>query len=91
MVSRRGPGPWCGTVNGYSNHKCRCNACREAWADYFIRVRDERAARGSLRADGTEPPHGDDNTYGNYRCRCTPCRTAHAAATKARRARQVLT
>ena len=26
-----GPGPWCGTAGGYSNHKCKCDACREAW------------------------------------------------------------
>ena len=25
-----GPGPWCGTPGGYSNHKCRCVACRSA-------------------------------------------------------------
>lgn len=27
---RRGPGPWCGTSGGYSNHRCRCDACTAA-------------------------------------------------------------
>lgn len=26
-----GPGPWCGTVGGYTHHRCRCLRCREAW------------------------------------------------------------
>ena len=30
-----GPGPWCGTTGGYTNHKCRCNRCRAAWNAYM--------------------------------------------------------
>lgn len=29
-----GPERWHGTINGYTNHKCRCWACRECWATY---------------------------------------------------------
>jgi hypothetical protein len=25
---------WHATVNGYTNHKCRCQPCTEAWATY---------------------------------------------------------
>lgn len=25
-----GPGPWCGTSNGYRNHRCKCDKCK-AW------------------------------------------------------------
>lgn len=28
-----GVGPWCGTPNGYTNHSCRCDQCRAAWAN----------------------------------------------------------
>jgi hypothetical protein len=35
MPSRRlGPGPWCGTEDGYVNHACRCDPCRWAHASY---------------------------------------------------------
>jgi len=29
----------CGTPSRYSNHKCRCDACREAWAKYMAERR----------------------------------------------------
>lgn len=28
--TRYGPGPWCGTSSGYTNHGCRCDDCK-AW------------------------------------------------------------
>lgn len=28
-----------GTTNGYVNHKCRCDLCRRAWADYMRDLR----------------------------------------------------
>jgi hypothetical protein len=31
-----------GTINGYTNHKCKCAHCRGAWAKY---LREYRAAR----------------------------------------------
>jgi uncharacterized protein YgiB involved in biofilm formation len=42
----KGPGPWCGTAGGYSNHKCKCDACTTAWADarrdYMARNPEQR-------------------------------------------------
>ena len=32
-----------GTVNGYNNLRCRCDKCRQAWAEY-IRERRAKAA-----------------------------------------------
>ena len=37
------PEPWHGTVNGYTNRKCRCELCKRAWADYHASRR--KAAR----------------------------------------------
>jgi hypothetical protein len=38
-----------GTVNAYNNLKCRCGACRKAWADYFReRGRQHRRNRQAL-------------------------------------------
>jgi hypothetical protein len=31
----KGPGPWCGTAGGYTNHHCRCARCRAANARAF--------------------------------------------------------
>jgi hypothetical protein len=31
----KGPGPWCGTPGGYTNHACRCTRCRAANAAAF--------------------------------------------------------
>jgi hypothetical protein len=33
----RGSGPWCGTVGGYTNHGCRCDACGAAKHDDWDR------------------------------------------------------
>jgi hypothetical protein len=44
----KGPGPWCGTPGGYSNHACKCDACKEAWRlarlDYMARNPHQREA-----------------------------------------------
>ncbi len=38
-----------GTVNAYNNLKCRCSACRKAWADYYRgRNRQHRQRRQAL-------------------------------------------
>lgn len=34
-----------GTVNGYTNHKCRCDECRSAWATYVRTYRDSNRER----------------------------------------------
>lgn len=66
-----------GTVNGYSNLKCRCADCRSAWADYMWLRRRERHAKG-VPAD----IHGKYTTYYNYMCRCDECKRAHVAYRK---------
>lgn len=74
-----------GTVNGYSNLKCRCQPCRDAWADYVYRRRQERTR---LAAEGKIPrwvEHGKATTYCNWRCKCRPCMNAHNADNQARR------
>src|SRR5271165_7010280 len=42
-------GKWHGTTDGYSNHDCRCDDCRTAWAAY---TRKRRRERKQLHADG---------------------------------------
>lgn len=34
-----------GTPNGYGNHRCRCDRCREAWRDYQRDWQRRRRAR----------------------------------------------
>lgn len=65
--------PWHGTRGGYTNHHCRCDACRAALAQAV------RVARARRKAAPTpDYVHGTTNGYSNYGCRCTACRTAHA-------------
>jgi hypothetical protein len=61
-----------GTLNGYSNLHCRCDACRGAWADYCYDLRQNRLGR-LWKAD---VEHGNANTYSNWGCRCRPCTEA---------------
>jgi hypothetical protein len=60
-----------GTLNGYSNLKCRCQPCREAWASYCQR---RKAARPPLPPD--DPRHGLPTSYANWKCRCPKCTEA---------------
>lgn len=62
-----------GSVNGYTNHGCRCERCRAAEARRQKRWR----ASVSLRPD--DPQHGTNNGYTNYGCRCPRCSAAHKA------------
>lgn len=39
-----GPGPWCGTAGGYSNHQCRCKSCTDAWAVAHLKYMHANAA-----------------------------------------------
>jgi hypothetical protein len=70
-ISDRPDDPRHGTVNGYNNLKCRCQACRAAWG---ARTKLRRAAR-TLSPD--DPRHGKVTTYWNYSCRCPACTEAH--------------
>lgn len=60
-----------GTVNGYKNWKCRCDACRLASAaehrEYMRRLREAGRVLGE---------HGSAIAY-ETGCRCDTCRLAH--------------
>ena len=76
-----------GTPAEYTNHKCRCDECRDAWRVYMKRIRDERKAsletgvsrpaRGRGRPPKDAPQHGLASTYRNWKCRCPACTEAH--------------
>lgn len=68
--------------DGYTNHGCRCDICRDANAQYHWDLRHFKAER--LEKDPTLAPHGINNTYANWRCRCRPCTDAHSAYERAR-------
>lgn len=66
-----GDEPWHGTVGGYSNHCCRCDACRSAYRDYVNewRVRpdvaERRRAQARVHSKKPETAHRKRaNTYG---------------------------
>lgn len=61
-----------GTLNGYSNQRCRCDACRAAWAAYTSKLRERRST--TLAPDDLR--HGRYTTYSNHKCRCESCRAA---------------
>ncbi|MEI7715295.1 MAG: hypothetical protein WCI78_04260 [Mycobacterium sp.] len=60
-----------GTLNGYGNHYCRCDRCKEAnrvsHAEYMKRVRAAGKVVGK---------HGSDLAYRSG-CRCDLCRETH--------------
>ena len=66
---------WHGTLGGYTNHKCRCDKCREANRIYNTGAKARRYA--SLK-DPLDARHGSTNFYGNYGCRCDRCTAAWA-------------
>lgn len=83
VVSLTPDDPRHGTSNGYTNLKCRCQPCRDAWAAYFA----TRKLRMRMRLLGVdvpqttkhkrvEPTHGSPSTYRNWGCRCDSCRRA---------------
>ena len=73
-----------GTTNGYGNMKCRCSACRAAWAASIYKRKSVRPPL--LEGD---PRHGTTNGYDNWSCRCSACRLAHTTYETARRKRKV--
>lgn len=70
---------WHGTVNGYGNRRCRCDACRDAHRRshrrYMARVRES----GHLVRAGAK--HGTAYRY-DVGCRCDECREAHNAKSR---------
>ncbi len=63
-----------GTGNGYINLGCRCDECREAYADWMREARARRASRPI-----PDHVHGTENGYCNYSCRCEQCVQEHRA------------
>ena len=71
-----------GTVNGYSNLRCRCERCRAAWTAYVTLYRlpgvtQRRAAqeRGETYVTAKGITHGLTG-YQSHSCRCDVCRRA---------------
>ena len=62
-----------GTPSSYSNHKCRCDECREAWNVACARKKRERV--GMIMP--TDMEHGRESGY-QRGCRCEKCKRAHA-------------
>lgn len=59
-----------GTLDGYINHRCRCDDCREAGRLDAADRRDRDRAEGIPE----DLDHGTRRGYVHYRCRCLPCR-----------------
>ncbi len=70
MVNDTRPIPH-GTNNGYENHKCRCELCKDA----------SKAYRRQRRESGPVPKptiqHGTRSGYNSYKCRCEECKAAN--------------
>lgn len=61
-----------GVPPSYSNHKCRCDLCREAWNAYCARLKREKV--GKVMPEGMT--HGNEAGY-QKGCRCTLCKNGH--------------
>ncbi len=83
-----------GTYDGYLNHGCRCDECRQAHTDY-MRIRNHRTGRCRPRAEvfaerrATAEARGNHGTESRYElgCRCTVCREGVRQARARRRAK----
>lgn len=64
-----------GTLNGYKNCGCRCNACREAHRQAMAKTRKTLKSRPT-----GDVPHGTPGGYENWGCRCGDCTEAHRLA-----------
>jgi hypothetical protein len=73
-----------GTANGYGNHGCRCDACKEANRITHARYLRKVLAEGSLT--GENVIHGTSYRY-DVGCRCDACREAHNAKSRATKQR----
>ena len=61
-----------GTANAYSNHGCRCDACREANTKHV----DSWRKRYPDHVPKTEIVHGTPYAYESRQCRCDSCKEA---------------
>lgn len=74
-----------GKASTYSNWRCRCEPCKEAWRVHMRRQsklnqRPEAVARRAAKLLTFGPErHGRQSTYQYYGCRCEPCRAVMAA------------
>lgn len=78
-----------GTAGGYTNHGCRCPACKAAFAQAIFVSGQRRKRRGLEPGDHR---HGTPNGYSNWGCRCEECKQARAderAKARANRQRRV--
>jgi len=64
-----------GTPNGYGNHGCRCERCKQAHSAHAREKRRRGLPPGDAR-------HGTRNGYGNYGCRCDACTAANREAVR---------
>jgi hypothetical protein len=71
-----------GTVNGYTNRRCRCTPCLQAERAY------KAAWRAAHAGDVPDGYHGRRSTYINRGCRCDPCREAAMRYQRDYRAKQ---
>ena len=70
-----------GDYGTYSNHGCRCQPCKTAWAVAMKSLRDRRRAAGVVKGE-----HGKYSTYSNWGCRCRLCTDDHNANNRRTRA-----
>jgi hypothetical protein len=75
-----------GVVGSYTNHRCRCEACRRANSEYQAQRKAGRQAQ--LMADPSLAQHGVATTYSNWGCRCDTCTQAWRVACADRTARR---
>ncbi len=78
----------------YTKHKCRCDKCKEANAQYKSdKTAYYRALQASQASEGVSAnaqdlldslTHGLPSTYEWYGCRCEPCKKARARAMSSR-------
>lgn len=84
-----------GTYNGYQNHGCRCDPCREAAALYRLdrdmtgygrewRHRTGRNKPMEVHLAEVAAKHGTESRYSRG-CRCSDCKQAATTARRVRR------
>lgn len=87
---------WHGTLDGYNNHHCQCEACtKENTLANARRRTDRRAAlQGEPRQRGERGPEPlqapkkhNAATYSNWGCRCEACTLAWRLAQRRWRSR----
>lgn len=66
-----------GTIGGYTNHKCRCEACRLAKTLTHRIYRERDRLRFQTSPEQFDGHHGRGKTY-QAGCRCELCRSAHS-------------